>query len=89
MDSQMKDRIERMAYQTWETIGGDILTCMAEQELPEVMTKDQVIEAVCDASYMKTHGHDIEAYDFWNNLPTYDTKMEAVKDAFPYETYGW
>lgn len=87
--TDMKDRIERMAYRTWEVIGGDILTCLAEQNLPEVMSQDEVIEAVCDASYMLTHGDDKEAYTFWNNLPTYDAKMEAVKGAFPYKSYGW
>lgn len=85
----MKDRIERMATRTWEVIGGDILTCLAEQGLPEVVGKDEVIECVCDASYMKTHGGDEEAYTFWNNLPTYDAKMEAVRGAFPYSKYGW
>ena len=86
---KMKERIERMAYRTWETIGGDVLSCLAEQGIPEVITRDEVIETVCDASYMKTHGDDPEAYKYWSNLPTYDAKMEAVKGAFPHKKYGW
>ena len=86
---EMKDRIENMARRTWEVIGGDVLTCLAEQELPEVMSREEVNEAVCDASYMNTHGNDPEAYVFWNNLSTYDAKMEAVAGAFPFKTYGW
>lgn len=86
---EMQERIERMAYRTWEVIGNDVLTCLAEQNLPEIMTKDEVIESVCDASYMLTHGGDKEAYGHWNALPSYDAKMAAVKPAFPYKTYGW
>jgi hypothetical protein len=47
------------------------------------------MEAVSDASYMMYHGNDREAYDFWNNLPTYDAKLEAIKGAFPHQRYGW
>lgn len=86
---EMKKRIEQMAYQTWQVIGGDILTCLAEQGLPEVMTKNEVIEAVCDADYMRMHGGDKEAYEYWKKLPGYKERMEAVKGAFPYKTYGW
>jgi len=89
MNEKMQKRIEEMAYRTWEVIGGDVLTVLAEQGLPEVMTRDEVIESVCDAGYMKTHGRDEVAYAFWNQLPTYQEKMDAVKPAFPYEKYGW
>ena len=89
MDAAMKERIEYMAARTWDVIGGDILTCLGEQGLPEVMPRNDVIESVCDASYMKTYGGDQEAYDFWNNLPSYDDKMDAVRGAFTFERYGW
>ena len=89
MDDKMKKRIEEMAYRTWETIGGNILTVLAEQNMPEMMTREEVIESVCDASYMKTHGRDEVAYAFWNQLPTYKEKLDAVRGAFPCETYGW
>lgn len=89
MGTGMKERIERMASRTWEVIGGDILTVMEEQGMTPIADKETVIECVCDASYMKTHGGDEEAYTFWNNLPTYDAKMEAVRGAFPFAKYGW
>ena len=89
MDAAMKERIERMASVTWDVIGGDILTVTEEQGLNPVIDRETVIECVCDASYMKTHGGDKEAYDFWNNLSTYDAKMEAVRGAFKFRRYGW
>ena len=85
----MKKRIERMAYRTWEVISGDILTVMEEQGLKPVLDKAVVIECVCDADYMLTHGGDEEAYKEWSKLPSYDAKMKAVEKAFPYKTYGW
>jgi len=85
----MKKRIERMASRTWEVIGGDILTVMEEQGIKPIADRDTVIECVCDAGYMLTHGADKEAYTFWATLPTYDAKMEAVKGAFPHARYGW
>lgn len=86
---EMKDRIERMAYRTWEVIGGDVLTVLEECGESPVMPRDHVIEAVCDAGYMKTYGDDAEAYEAWSELSNYKAKMEAVKGAFPYKTYGW
>ncbi len=85
----MQTRIEKMAYRTWEEIGGDILTVMDEQGIKPVADRATVIECVCDADYMLTHGNDPEAYKEWSKLSTYEEKMEAVKGAFPYKTYGW
>ena len=85
----MQERIKRMALQTWNTIGGDCLTCLEEMGEKPIMTKDDVIETVCDASYMQMHGGDQEAYDHWNGLPTYEDKKAAVEEAFPFARYGW
>lgn len=85
----MIERIHRMALRTWDTIGGDCLTCLEEAGEKPLMTKEDVIETVCDASYMQTHGGDKEAYDHWNALPTYEDKMAAVEEAFPFARYGW
>ena len=85
----MQERIERMALQTWDTIGGDCLTCLEEAGEKPVMTKDDVIETVCDASYMKTYGGDEEAYKHWDALPSYEAKKAAVEAAFTFERYGW
>ena len=85
----MKERIESMAQRTWTSIGADILRALQESGRPQVMSRDEVIEVVTDASYMQTYGCDKEAYTFWNNLPNYEAKMEAVRGAFPHQRYGW
>ena len=85
----MQERIEIMARRTWEAIGGDILTVLEEQGMKPIIGRDELLECVSDASYMKMYGDDKEAYTFWNNLPTYDAKLEAIKDAFPHQRYGW
>ena len=86
---EMDERIKRMALATWDVIGGDCLTALAEVGNRKLMKKDEVIESVCDAGYMKTYGNDLEAYEYWSNLPTYEAKMEAVEPAFLHEYYGW
>jgi len=84
----MQKRIERMALRTWDQIGGDSLRCLEECGEPAVMDRDAVVETVCDASYMETYGGDLEAYKFWDKLPTYTSKKKCVAKAFPFETYG-
>jgi len=85
----MKERIEKMALRTWDIIGGDILTCLEEAGKSAVMKRNEVIEMVCDSGYMQMYGQDKEAYDYWNKLPNWEAKMDAVKDAFLFKTYGW
>ncbi len=85
----MQERIKRMALRTWNVIGADCLTCLEEGGEKPVMTKDDVIETVCDASYMKTHGEDEEAYAYWNALPNYEAKKASVEKAFTFVRYGW
>jgi len=83
------ERIEQMALRTWEAIGGDILRCLEEMNKTPIMTREEVIESVCDAGYMKMYGNDKVAYEEWDNLPNYEAKMEAVRPAFTFEKYGW
>jgi hypothetical protein len=85
----MKQRMEQMALRTWEAIGADTLTCLEEGGYKAIMKKENVIEMICDSGYMKMYGQDKEAYEHWNKLPDWKAKMNAVKDAFPFETYGW
>lgn len=85
----MQKRIERMALRTWDQIGGDMLTCLEEGGEPPIMPKSHVVETVCDASYMLTHGGDKEAYEYWEKLPSYTSKKKCVAKAFGYERYGW
>ena len=88
MEKEMIKRIHIMANRTWEVIGGDILTLMEEQGEGNSITKDGVVECVCDASYMMYHGNDKEAYEEWNKLEWND-KEKVVSDAFPFKRYGW
>jgi len=85
----MRERILKMARRTWDVIGGDCLTCLEEMNEKPIMSRQDVIETVCDASYMHMHGGDPEAYQYWNSLPTYEDKMAAVEEAFPFARYGW
>lgn len=89
MDKEMQERIQRMALRTWDHIGGDCLRALEEFSDKSVMSKDEVLECVCDAGYMKMYGDDAEAYEKWSSLPDYDAKLNAIKPAFPYERYGW
>ena len=89
MNEEMIKRIQQMASRTWDVIGGDILTVLEEQGEKPIMPRDHVIECVCDASYMLTHGGDKEAYEAWNNVLTYEQKIAIIKPAFPYKRYGW
>lgn len=85
---KMHKRIKKMALRTWDVIGGDMLTLLEEQGAEPVMPKVDVVEVVCDASYMMYHGGDKEAYEFWNQLPR-AKKMELVSEAFTFPSYGW
>lgn len=89
MEKKMVERIQRMAIVTWDVIGGDILTVMEEMGEGNVMTRDEVIEAVSDADYMLTHGHDKEAYEAWKTLPSWEEKQKILEGAFPHTRYGW
>jgi len=85
---QMIDRIQNMALRTWDVIGGDILTVTEEMGDDPILTCEEVVEAVCDADYMRYHGRDKEAYDVWNDLP-FKQQIKIVGDAFKSEVYGW
>jgi len=85
MEKEMKDRIHAMARRTWEVIGGDILQLFECQSV----SKNTVIETVCDADYMMFHGGDKEAYKEWRKLDGWNEKMKAVEGAFTHSRYGW
>ena len=88
LSEDMQKRIKFMALRTWDVIGGDVLTVMEEQGEGDVMSRAEVVECVCDADYMKTHGGDKEAYDAWNTIP-FDKQTEIISEAFPHKRYGW
>jgi len=86
---EMEKRIIRMASTTWDVIGGDVLHSLQEAGEPPEMPRADVIETVCDADYMLTHGGDKEAYKFWDGLKTYEEKKRVVGKAFLFKSYGW
>lgn len=85
----MRERVQRMALRTWDCIAGDCLRALEECGEEPVMSKNDVIETVCDAGYMKMYGGDEEAYQWWSTLKTYELQIEAVEPAFKFERYGW
>lgn len=90
-DKEMDSRLIGIAKDTWDTIGGDILQSMEEMGEKASMPRSHVIEVVCDADYMFSHGRDPEAYAYYLYLrdkqPSHLNKV--MKEAFPYKTYGW
>ncbi|HUW47742.1 MAG TPA: hypothetical protein VMW36_03245 [Patescibacteria group bacterium] len=83
----MADRIKEMAMQTWQVIASDIFQCMEEAGEPLEMTKDHVVEVVCDADHMMYNGRDKEAYEWWKSLNYSDQAHELVEAAFTCDTY--
>ena len=79
----MEQRIREAARCTWQAIGADTLRGVGED-----MTRDHVVETVCDASYMEMYGQDREACDFLRTLSV-EQQYKVVSEAFPHKTYGW
>lgn len=89
MNQDMVKRIQRMAIKTWDIIGNDVLSTMEEEGLDPILDQSEVVECVCDASYMLTHGGDKEAYKIWDNIKDYENQMNIIQEAFPHMQYGW
>ena len=86
---EMDKRLARIAQRTWDYIGYDIISaCMDEGR--NTMKRSDVIEVVCDAGYMHTHGNDDEAYAYYLYLQNKDQKhlKKVMTDAFPFKNYG-
>lgn len=84
----MEKRIIDMAQRTWQKIGGDYLIALSEEDLEPTMPREDVIEVLMDASQMKTHGEDDEAYMWFKDL-SYKKQIVLMKKAFPLDYYGW
>jgi hypothetical protein len=85
---EMAKRIQTMARQTWDAIGGDCLRNLEFNGDKPEMPRSHVVEVVCDAGYMDMHGGDKEAYKFWETL-SYAQQAKYVAKAFPTKSYGW
>jgi hypothetical protein len=81
--------IQRAAKRTWEYIGYDVLSALAEQGESDSIPRRDVIELVLDADYMVTANRDLDRdlYNRFKELP-YDVQNEVVKGAFPFTRYG-
>lgn len=88
ISTEMQKRIASMMYNTWYTIGDDLLRCLEECGEPAVLKRNDVIDMVCDADYMLTYGNDREAYQVSEELD-YKDLVKIGKKAFPYSRYGW
>jgi hypothetical protein len=82
----MVKRIHHMANATYQVIGSDLQACRAEMGEGGDMTREEVVEVVCDADHMETNGDDREAYEFWLGL-SYEQAHEVVTEGFLFEYY--
>jgi hypothetical protein len=89
LSKEMTKRIHRMANITWDVISGDILTLKKECGEKPILTKDEVVDCVCDASYMMYHGGDKEAFEVWDGIKNYKEQTKIISDAFTFNRYGW
>jgi hypothetical protein len=86
LSPEIKKRICRALYSTWEAIGGD--TAQYRQECGEhgPTPRNEVIECVLDADRTAMYGNDKEAVDTLTFL-SYDEQSKLAKEAFPYKFY--
>lgn len=86
---QWRVRIRNMAQITWEVIAMDILVdSHGNPDYSMNISREEVVEIVCDADHMLTFGQDREAYQVWKSL-SFEERHEIVASAFPSDCYGW
>jgi hypothetical protein len=83
---EMVKRIHQMANTTYQVIGGDLQQAREEMGEGGDMSREELVDVVCDADYMLTHGRDEEAYMFWLTL-SFEQARQVVTDGFPFEWY--
>lgn len=86
VSEEMAKRIQDMANATYQAIGSDLQQAREEMEEGGDMTREELVDVVCDADYMLTHGRDEEAYMFWLSL-SFEQARQVVTDGFPFEYY--
>lgn len=78
-------KIVNALRQTWEAIGPDILTS-AEKD---VISKDEVIEVVCDCDHVVSHSSLTKnEWDEFCKQPEH-IRIPILLEAFPFDDYGW
>jgi hypothetical protein len=75
---------------TWETIGGDVLSAMKENGGKDYCTKAEMLEVCCDSDYVKMDGNDPEAAKWIDELfdADHDGAYKFLKKLFKFERYG-
>ncbi len=88
---EMDERLARLANDTWDIIGGDVLNACEDCGQKAIMSRNNVIEVVCDADHMQTNGNDPDAYAYYLYLRDKNPKHrnKVMKEAFPFARYGW
>jgi hypothetical protein len=87
---EQKDRIGIAIRNTWETIGGDVLSAMKENGGKDYCTKAEMIEVCCDSDYVKSYGNDPEAAKWIDELfdADHDGAYKFLGKLFKFEKYG-
>jgi hypothetical protein len=95
---EMEERIIQALHRVWDMIGGDVLTCIAEEQRYEgkstgkynaELPGNHVAEIVGDADHMRTYGDDDKAVEFYYSL-SWDQRSALRKKAFPSKfKYCW
>lgn len=83
----MMERIERMAWRTWNAIAYDVLDMIADDTgHRNYASQAEVVEMVGDADRMQMFGNDREAYDFTRQL-SWDEMKKILRKVFPSKKY--
>ena len=87
-ESEVKE-IQMAAKNTWNYIGYDILTALAEQGESDTVPVQDVIELVLDADYMVTANRNLDKslHQRFKSL-TYTEQQKLIRPAFPFRRYG-
>jgi len=73
---------------TWDIIGGDILESRKVMGESTELTREEVMEIITDADYLKTYGGDEQAYNAFMHLNEFE-REEVLRLAFPFKTYSY
>jgi hypothetical protein len=89
-EEQMK-RIATAIHCTWQAIGYDVLNAVKEAEGKDYVTRDVMIETVCDADYMKAYGLDPEACKWVDEMfdESYDGAFRRLRKLCRFKRYGY
>ena len=95
VDSEVADVVCSAARRVWNEIGYDVLQMVEEQDGKDTVSREEVIELVCDAGRLdeeiaRTYRRKGEQVPpaVTELLKNYGTLERVIKAAFPYARYG-